>query len=335
MARNLFRAIEPATGYVAAVNLDRNLQITDNIEMARVFEGTAWEEWVLSKGLRVEPLDKKVYFTNGLPKSHWRHYADEFNLDTLWLIPSRDAGKPHAKQFHGLFVPQIPRQFIRRYTSPGDVVLDLFNGSGTTVIEALKLSRHGIGIDLNQEFLDDTRTRIEGSNLYRKWWRLGQLMTADSTNYKSLYPIAEVIKNANPADGYADLVFLHPPYGSIIQFSKSQFDLSAKMSPGQFMAYLKVSISMAYTALRPGRHAVLVIGDIYQNKQTIPLGAMSVTAALETDFLLKSMIVKDIQGAETGGRIGKNQNLWKRRAVEHGFHLFKHEYILLLQKPFD
>lgn len=47
------------------------------------------------------------------------------------------------------FVPQIPKFLIASLTKPGDIVLDPFGGSGTTIVEALKLNRSAIYNDLN------------------------------------------------------------------------------------------------------------------------------------------------------------------------------------------
>ena len=56
---------------------------------------------------------------------------------------------------HGLhpypakFIPQIPNALIQELSSVGDTVADIFCGSGTTLLEALQLKRHAIGIDAN------------------------------------------------------------------------------------------------------------------------------------------------------------------------------------------
>lgn len=46
------------------------------------------------------------------------------------------------------FCPDIISQLIQRYSSPGDVVLDAFCGTGTVPGEAVRLGRQGIGCDL-------------------------------------------------------------------------------------------------------------------------------------------------------------------------------------------
>ena len=60
--------------------------------------------------------------------------STDLNVDSLWLIDKRDSSGKHENNYHGNFVPQIPNQLIRRYTKKGDIVLELFSGSGTTLL---------------------------------------------------------------------------------------------------------------------------------------------------------------------------------------------------------
>ena len=47
------------------------------------------------------------------------------------------------------FIPPIPNTIIQELSSVGETVLDPFCGSGTTLVEALRLGRNAIGIDAN------------------------------------------------------------------------------------------------------------------------------------------------------------------------------------------
>jgi len=47
------------------------------------------------------------------------------------------------------FIPQIPGRVIERYAKPGDVVLDPFMGSGTTLVEAARRGHDAWGTDIN------------------------------------------------------------------------------------------------------------------------------------------------------------------------------------------
>jgi hypothetical protein len=66
----------------------------------------------------------------------------------------------------------VVRALIERYTRPGDVVVDPFCGSGVTLIEADKLGRRAVGIDVNPIAALLTRvsiTPIDGALLRRHW----------------------------------------------------------------------------------------------------------------------------------------------------------------------
>ena len=46
-------------------------------------------------------------------------------------------------------------------TQEGDVVLDMFNGSGTTGVVSVRNNRKYIGIELEREYFNLTKKRIE------------------------------------------------------------------------------------------------------------------------------------------------------------------------------
>jgi len=52
------------------------------------------------------------------------------------------------------FPEELPRRLIRMFTFPGDLVLDPFLGSGTTLKAALDLGRRGVGYEINHDYLD-------------------------------------------------------------------------------------------------------------------------------------------------------------------------------------
>ncbi|MGQ9897214.1 MAG: DNA-methyltransferase [Acidobacteriota bacterium] len=66
-------------------------------------------------------------------------------------------GCPHR----AVFPEVVVKSFIQLLTRPGDVVLDPFLGSGTTAVAAKKLNRHYLGIDINPDYCDYARQRLE------------------------------------------------------------------------------------------------------------------------------------------------------------------------------
>lgn len=50
------------------------------------------------------------------------------------------------------FPPELPRRLIKMYSFVGDKILDPFLGSGTTLIQAAKLNRNSIGVEVNERY---------------------------------------------------------------------------------------------------------------------------------------------------------------------------------------
>ena len=76
------------------------------------------------------------------------------NVRSVWRFPvARYAGAHTAT-----FPPELPERCILAGSHPGDIVLDPFAGSGTTLAVAKRLDRAYVGIELNEE---DCRPLIE------------------------------------------------------------------------------------------------------------------------------------------------------------------------------
>ncbi len=78
----------------------------------------------------------------------------------VWTLTPPTAGE----KAEGRHPTQKPRALLERIiaasSSPGDLVLDPFNGSGTTGVEAVRAGRLYVGIDLDGEYLDLTERRL-------------------------------------------------------------------------------------------------------------------------------------------------------------------------------
>jgi DNA modification methylase len=85
--------------------------------------------------------------------------ADEFMAATLdvWDIPPESARRvSHPAPFP----VELPERLIRLYTYEGDLVLDPFMGSGSTLVAAARLGRRYVGYDLDPTYVDIARLRV-------------------------------------------------------------------------------------------------------------------------------------------------------------------------------
>jgi 16S rRNA G966 N2-methylase RsmD len=262
---------------------------------------------------------------NDIDLSRWREY-DQIETGSLWLINSRARGDGHQLEYHGNYVPQIATQTFLRYSKEGEVILDLFLGCGTSAIEALRLKRRCIGVELKPELVEHVAGKL-AADLSAGALRL---LAGDSTQEPVRDAVRAEMRSAWGQE-HADLLVLHPPYADIIRFSNHPADLSNKETTEEFLAAFSAVARHGYDLLAPGRFAVVIIGDKYAGGELIPLGFYCLQAMNTAGFRTKSIVVKNIEGNEVGK--GKANNLWRYRALRGGFYIFKHEYVLIFQKP--
>lgn len=70
------------------------------------------------------------------------------------------------KNHSAAFPEALPQWFIKLFTKEGDVVLDPFMGSGTTLSAAKKLRRNSIGIDLSPEYCKMAEKKLAHTESY-------------------------------------------------------------------------------------------------------------------------------------------------------------------------
>ena len=80
------------------------------------------------------------------------------NRRSIWRISSQGTIEGH----YATYPEPIPELCILAGSRPGDTVLDMFAGSGTTMRVAERLQRHSIGIDLNADYIELQQRRTDG-----------------------------------------------------------------------------------------------------------------------------------------------------------------------------
>ncbi|MCS6989516.1 MAG: DNA methyltransferase [Chloroherpetonaceae bacterium] len=272
------------------------------------------------KRLKKSLTEVKTSAINDLNLNQWQEY-DDVLTDSLWLLGKRDSSGAHHAGYWGNFVPEIPRQFFKRYTKKGDWVLDAFLGSGTTLIECRRQGRNGVGVELQPRVASLAESAIASEPNPRGIQTHVIVGDAAALNYEA--ELARIgIKRVQ-------LLIMHPPYWDIIKFSDDARDLSNAQSLDAFLAMLGKVIDGTYPVLDDGRYFALVIGDKYSGGEWIPLGFYSMQEALKRGYKLKSIIVKNFE--ETRGKRNQRE-LWRYRALVGGFYVFKHEYVFLFVK---
>lgn len=243
----------------------------------------------------------------------WRKLQDNITTDSLWisnlstnnrplfLIPKRDWSIKNDSNFHGLFIPEIPYQFIIRFTkTKEDKIWDPFYGSGTTEKVAKYLGYNNcIFSDLNP---------INNSCVKK-----------DILDYK----FDESLD--------VQLAFCHPPYYNIVKYSNDIKDGSNKISIEEFLNWIEDVSKIYYKHIKINGYVILVLGNLYLNGEEKTLGVWGKDRFCnDNKFICKAHIIKDY--GETKGNEGKNYNLNYVRQLRGGYNNFYGDNIFILRR---
>jgi site-specific DNA-methyltransferase (adenine-specific) len=107
----------------------------------------------------IEVFCKGDYKKNGRPDQA-DITGDEFKK---WVYGKWDvAPESRMKEFGhpSMFPEEIPYRLIKLFSYVGDIILDPFNGVGTTTLVAHKLARNYIGIDISEKYCEKAVSRV-------------------------------------------------------------------------------------------------------------------------------------------------------------------------------
>lgn len=98
-------------------------------------------------------------------EQEYSHYLELFSkpADSDWAFSSERSTHYLTHGYHrypAKFVPNLVKKLIESYTCPTDLIVDLFAGCGTTLVESKVHGRRSIGVDINPVAQLITRAKI-------------------------------------------------------------------------------------------------------------------------------------------------------------------------------
>jgi DNA modification methylase len=215
---------------------------------------------------------------------------------TLWDYPSQHYGEGTQgdPRYVGATPSYVIWNLIQRYTKPGDLVVDPFCGSGTTLDVAKDTGRKARGFDLAPY-----RPDIEKADARK--------LPLDSNSVR--------------------LVFMDPPYGDHIDYSEDPACIGklSAYDPGYYRAMHR-AIKEAGRVLAPGGVLGVYVCDYFEKKKGFaPVGFQLFVSIAE------SLAILDIVAVARHNKSLEMGN-YRRAAEEGNFFLRGFNYLFVAQK---
>lgn len=233
----------------------------------------------------------------------------ELETDTVWSFQSRGKWATHDAKYRGNFSPYVAKNIILRYSKPNDLVLDQFVGGGTALIECKLNNRNAIGIDINPNAVEITKSKLnfDCDNDVSADVKLGNACSLDLGNES------------------IDLICTHPPYADIIKYSDGIDGDLSQLKYKDFLVKIEEVASECYRVLKKDKFCAIVMGDTRKNGMVQPLGFEVMQKFIKAGFKQKEIIIKEQHNCKATG-------FWKTNSEKYNFLLLAHEYIFIFKK---
>jgi len=188
---------------------------------------------------------------------------------SVW-ISTRSAIDKDAFEHPAPFLIEDIKKLVLLFTKKNERVLDVFMGSGSTLIAATLSGRYGIGIDLNEEYCDLAKKRLKKLKIPK-------------TDYKII--IGDSLTKIEKLES-VDYCVTSPPYHNILKnkgmgirhdgsqkrqgieyYSDHEDDVGNQDTYLEYLDSLKRIMNQLYLKLKPNKYCTIVISDFTVEKK--------------------------------------------------------------------
>ena len=205
------------------------------------------------------------------------------------------------KDLHPATFPiSLAKKVIQLFTHEGELVVDPFVGSGTTLVAAQDLNRNALGFDLQEPYIDLCKSRLVNENLFNK---SKQLAIQDDALNIPTYLDNDTVKLIWTSPPYANLLNRkrtnksrrdrkNDQYLKVEQYSQNPRDLGT-MELEEYTTTIGDIYESLLPLLMPKGHCVINIPDMWWENQRITIHVSLIEELRKRGYELRNTIIWD------------------------------------------
>ncbi|ATS19652.1 DNA methyltransferase [Parathermosynechococcus lividus PCC 6715] len=205
------------------------------------------------------------------------------------------------KNLHPATFPiALAKRVISLFSHEGELVLDPFVGSGTTLVAAQDLNRNAVGFDLNATYIQLCQERLAANNLFNQAQQLA--LQDDARNIPNYFE-PEMISLIWTSPPYANLLNRrrtnksrrnrrNEQFGKIEQYSQDTRDLGT-MPLAEYTTAMGDIFESLLPLLKPKAHCVINVPDMWWEDQRITIHVALIEELRKRGYELRNTIIWD------------------------------------------
>lgn len=241
--------------------------------------------------------DCKSFHINCLTAKEWLK-----NQIGVWEFYYESRDMRDKEKHPAVFPISLSSKVISLFSHKGELVIDPFAGSGTTLVSARDLDRNAIGFDLNEKYIELCDNRLRQLRLGNTSQQLA--ITDDARNISS-YLEEETVSLIVTSPPYANLLNRkrknksrrggerkNKQYMEVEQYSQDTRDLGT-LEPNDFGEAMEEIFAGMLSLLKPKGHCVINVPDFWWENTRITLHIIVIEALRRAGYELRNTIIWD------------------------------------------
>ena len=194
----------------------------------------------------------------------------------------------------------LAKKVMELFTHQGELVIDPFAGSGTTLVAAQDLNRNAVGFDLQGEYIDLCKKRLATNQLFNN---AQQLAIQDDARNISKYFEPETVSLIWTSPPYANLLNRerknksrrnrkNEQLGKVEQYSQDARDLGT-MALEKYTEAMGDIYGNMLPLLKPKGHCVINVPDMWWENKRITIHVSLIEELRKRGYELRNVIIWD------------------------------------------